>query len=541
MTTLKIPILPIANIPTRSKRIPEESNFGGARLQPCRKGAIRDTALAAEVRLSGNSPSILLAVFFLLAPTLLAQAPAAPAPAAPAAGQAAPTPAAPAGQAAAATASRSAAAQSAPSTPPTPQTGTPAQSPAEAYAAGASSAPDPRTPPTSRPGAYTLAQILDMARAKNLTLLAAEQNLRAVRAQELQAAVRANPYFTLYGTNVTLPAEGASNPYAYSAQVSRLFERGNKREWRIDDAKATTAETQAQLDDTVRQTTLTLKTAFTHMLIAKEALELSNASLKDFRHEVEIGYDRYKAGDLGKLDYERLDLQLGSFESDAANDVITLQQASAQLQTLIGVESPNTTTFDITGDIVPPVITQPQDLLVQDALANRPDYRAARFATQAAAANQRLAFANGTTDPTLEAEYDRSGTYNSAGFSINIPLRLFDRNQGNKQTAVFQASASHFTETAARNQVVSDVAQAWVGYTQAKQLSDRFGEHYLDESRDVLSIAQYAFQHGGIALIDYLDALRDARTSTSDALNAYQQTWLAIHQLSAASATNLTP
>ena len=89
--------------------------------------------------------------------------------------------------------------------------------------------------------------------------------------------------------------------------------------------------------------------------------------------------------------------------------------------------------------------------------------------------------------------------------------------------------------------MISDVDQAWVGYVQAKRLSDRFGEHYLDESRDVLSIAQYAFEHGGIALIDYLDALRDARSTTSDALNAYQQTWLAIHQLSAASASEIVP
>lgn len=159
----------------------------------------------------------------------------------------------------------------------------------------------------------------------------------------------------------------------------------------------------------------------------------------------------------------------------------------------------------------------------------------------AALANSRLAIANGTTDPTLEGEYDRSGTYNSAGFSLNIPLRLFDRNQGNKETARFQANASRFSETAARFQVISDVDQAWVGYVQSKHLSDRFSAHYLDESRDVLSIAQYAFEHGGIALIDYLDALRGARATTLDALNAYQQTWLAIHQLSAASATELTP
>jgi cobalt-zinc-cadmium efflux system outer membrane protein len=420
------------------------------------------------------------------------------------------------------------------------QSSTTAVSPqAGAYASATPIGPDPRKPPASRPGALTLAQAIDLAKAKNPTLLAAEQNLRAVKAQELQAAVRANPYFTLYGTDVTNGASSAT-PYAYSAQVSRLFERGGKRGIRIEDAKATTAQTRAQLEDTERQTLLAVKTAFTKMLIAKDALQLSDATLKDFRHEVEIADDRYKAGDLAKLDFERLDLQLGNFESDHANDVIALRQASDQLQTLIGIESP-TAEFDVTGDIVPPVVTQALEQLLQTAMDKRPDYAAAKYGVAAAEANARLAVANGTTDPTLEGEYDRSGTLNSAGFSVNIPLRIFDRNQGNKATAKYQAEASRFTEVAAKNQVGSDVDQAYIGYTEAKRLSDRFSEHYLDESRDVLGIAQYAFEHGGIALIDYLDALRDARSSTSDALNAYQQTWLAIHQLSAATATELVP
>ena len=413
------------------------------------------------------------------------------------------------------------------------------QTTAATIAAGQDTVPDLRKPPASKPGALTLAQILDLARSKNPTLLAAEQNLRAVRAQEIQAGLRANPYLAINGSDVSEPAT-SNNPYNYTVQVSRLFERGQKGKWRLEDARATTAQTQAQLEDSIRQTEFTIKTAFTHMLIAKEALEISSATLKDFSHEVQIGNDRFKAGDLGKLDFERLDLQLGSFESDEANDIINLRQASDQLQTLMGVETPKPT-FDIVGDIVPPNITETQDQLVQSGLANRPDYAAARFATTAATANARLATANGTTDPTLEAEYDRSGTENSAGFSVNIPLRIFDRNQGNKETARFQANASHLTETAARYQVVSDVDQAWIGYVQSKRLSDRFGSHYLDESQDVLSIAQYAFEHGGLALIDYLDALREARSTTADALNAYQATWLAIHQLSAASATAVVP
>ena len=411
----------------------------------------------------------------------------------------------------------------------------------EQYAAGASQVLDPRKPPAAKPNAMTLQQVVEQARTKNPTILAAEQTLRSVRAQEVQAGLRANPYFTFYGTNVTLPGDGSEgNPFQYTPQLLRLFERGHKRTYRLETARATTAQTEALNEDQVRQTVLQVRTAFTHMLTAKQAAQLAAASLKDFRHEVEIANDRYQAGDLGKLDFERLDLLLGSYESDEANDLINLEQASAQLQTFIGYDIPKPD-FDITGEVVPPIVTQTKAMLEQVALTTRPDYAATRYAQRAAEASSQLAIANGLTDPTLEVEYDRSGNYNSFGFSANIPIRIFDRNQGNKATARYQADASRFVVVAARNQVVSDVEQAWVGYAQSKRLSDRFTDHYLDESSDVLSIAQFAFEHGGIALIDYLDALRDARTAVSNALNAYSNTWLAIHQLSASTASEVTP
>ena len=414
--------------------------------------------------------------------------------------------------------------------------------------------PDPRRAPPARPGALTLDQVLTLARAQNPSLLAARQSLEATRAQEIQAGARANPNLGLNGSNVSLPAEGASNPYAYAVQVSRLFERGEKRRWRLDEARATTGQTEAQLHDQERRTELAVKQAFTAMLTAKAALALADANLADFRHEVEINHARYQAGDLGKLDYERLDLQLAQFESDRSAAGITLRQASDQLQTLLGAETPKPD-FDVTGEIVPPDIEtlaspgQPRhtaiaiDLagLEQKALAARPDYQAALAGVAVADANVKLAYANGTADPTLEGEYDRSGTYNSAGFNINIPIRIFDRNQGNKKTSEFAAQSSRFALVAAKNQVYSDVDQAWIGYTESRALSARYSGHYLDEAADVLSIAQFAYEHGGIALIDYLDALRASRQTTSDALQAYSATWLAVHQLSYASATEVAP
>jgi len=388
--------------------------------------------------------------------------------------------------------------------------------------------------------ALTMQQVVDLAKAKNPTLLSAQQNLLSVKAQEIQAGVRQNPNLAFAGTDVSLGATNPASPYSYSVQASRLFERGEKRRWRLDSARSTTDQTRDQYDLQEQQTILAVKQAFTSMILAKAALKLAQDNLRDYKHELDISKARYDAGDIGKLDYERLDLQLAQFETDETSAEATLSQTSYQLQTLIGLDHPSNN-FDIVGDIVPPVVPSPLTDLEQKALAARPDYKAAQDGIRVADANVKLAFANGTTDPTIEGEYDRAATYNSAGFNISIPLRIFDRNQGNKETAKFVAQASRFTEMAARNQVYSDVDQAYVGYSTAKVLADRYNGHYLAEAKDVLSIAQFAYEHGGIALLDYLNALQDDRTTTLNALDAYAQTWMAIHQLSYATATEVAP
>jgi cobalt-zinc-cadmium efflux system outer membrane protein len=385
----------------------------------------------------------------------------------------------------------------------------------------------------------TMQQAVDLARAKNPALLSAQQNLLSVKAQEAQAGVRQNPNLVVTGSNVTL-GEQADNPYYYSVGVSRLFERGDKRRWRLDTARSTTAQTDAQYHAQEQQTILSVRQAFTNFVIAKAARKLAEDNLNDFRHELDIGRERLKAGDLAKLDFERLDLQLAQFETDESNANTNAQQASMQLQVLLGYDKPRTN-FDVVGDVVPPVVSGTMEDLEQKALAARPDYHAAHLGVAVADANVKLAYANGTADPTLEADYDRNGRDNSVAFDLSIPLRFFDRNQGNKETSKFVAQASRFTEVAVRNQVVADVDQAWIGYANTKVLSDRYNGHYLDEAKDVLDISKFSYEHGGLALIDYLDALRESRSVTSDALNSYSQTWMAIHQLGFATATEVVP
>lgn len=397
-------------------------------------------------------------------------------------------------------------------------------------------------PPVSSAAPITLQQAVDRALANNPSLAAEREHLSAVHAGVLTASARQNPTLTLLGQGVTLPEvnNANGNPFFYSANVSRLFERGNKRGIRIQAANATTQVTESQLRDQERQLILSVRTAFTNMLAAKAGLVIADENLTDYRKTVDLSKARLDAGDITRTDYERIDLQLALFEADADTARLNMQQASAQLQQLFGVDHPSPT-LDITGTLDPPNLTLTMVEAETLALASRPDYKAAQQSLVLSQANARYAIAGGTADPTISSEYDRTGPDNSFGVSISIPLRIFDRNQGEKERTRYEVNSSRFALIAARNQVVSDVDQAWLALETAQRQAIRYNTHYLGEAGRVRDNLQFSYRNGNSTLLDYLESLRDYRSIHLSSLNANTQVWLAIYQLSYATATDVLP
>jgi cobalt-zinc-cadmium efflux system outer membrane protein len=385
----------------------------------------------------------------------------------------------------------------------------------------------------------TLPQLLDLAHRANPTLLSAAQHLAGVRAQEITAGLRANPIGIVGGQLFTASADDP-NPYFYQAGVQRLFERGNKRQSRLDNARSTTTLTSLQLDDQRRQMDLAIRQAFSRMLYAQQGVAISRENLESYRKTVGLMKIRLDAGDMDQTDFDRVELQLAGFESDLDNAELTLRQGSIELQTLVGIATP-TDNFAIAGTLDPPPITATLDDLRSAALANRPDLKAAQAQVDVNATAVKLAIANGTADPTIESEYERSGHVNTFGANINIPLRLFDRNQGEKERTRFELESSRLALTAAQNQVVSDVDSAWAAYLAAQSQSVRYRSKYLSEAAHVRDNLQFSYRNGNSTLLDYLSALSDYRQVNLTALNAQLQLLLSIEQLSYAAHTEINP
>lgn len=390
------------------------------------------------------------------------------------------------------------------------------------------SAQTPAQHPPQPVRVWTWDQVKDRFEQNNTTLLAAKLNIDELKAQEITAHLRPNPNLTLTadGTQVT-PSHGAWQPFAgtfVSPGVSYLFERRNKRNLRFQAAKEGTSIGAAQASDSERTLLFNLRSGFVSILQEKAVVKVSEDNLTYYDHILKISRDRFEAGDIAQIDLDRLELQRLQYESDLQSALVNLRTAKINLLALLDDHRP-VDSFDIDG-----TFDFSEDLLSlddyhKDALDSRPDLRAAVLSLNQARTNYELAEADGSTDPTIDVWFTHNGSFNNPdalntlGVSVSIPLRIFDKNQGEKLRTKIDINRSDKLRRGIETQVYSDVDSAYAYVASNIALLKPYKQKYLAQAIRVRDTVQFSYQHGGTALIDFLNAENDYRSVQLSYLN----------------------
>src|SRR5579872_1911562 len=213
-----------------------------------------------------------------------------------------------------------------------------------------------QTEPTpSRPAAsqvWTWDQVKNLFELQNTTLMANKLNIDELKAEEITAHLRPNPDFTLSadGTQI-VPSRGVWTPFAgtfVSPGVSYLFERRNKRNLRFEAAKQGTAIGAAQATDSERTLLFNLRSAFVGVLQAKAVLRLAQDNLAYYDKILKISRDRFDAGDIARIDLDRLELGRLQYESDLQTALVNLRTTKINLLALLDDRRP-IDSFDVDG------------------------------------------------------------------------------------------------------------------------------------------------------------------------------------------------
>ena len=363
--------------------------------------------------------------------------------------------------------------------------------------------------------ALTWDQVKAKFEASNPALKADADNVDEMKAEEITAFLRPNPQFTLLadGTQIA-PHDGVWTPFKGTYEqpnVSYLHERDHKRELRLESAQEGTRITQSEHEDLQRTMVFDLRAAFVATLQAKYVLDLAKADLDYYDKIIDISQNRFRAGDIAQIDLDRIELLRVQYESEIQNAMVNLRTEKIQLLQLLDDRTP-IDRFDVTGAYDFSDSLGSLDTYRDVALAARPDLQAALQTIQQSDTNHKLAIANGSTDPTFAGWYTHNSSTNNPngpetiGASVTIPLRIFDKNQGEKQRTQIDIDRSRQASEAARAQVFSDVDTAYELVRSNIALLKPYKEKYNDQALRVRDTVTYSYEHGNSSLMDFLNA-----------------------------------
>ena len=421
--------------------------------------------------------------------------------------------------------------------------------------AGAQSPPSQSQPPppqastlAQKPGSVviTLDEAIQMALKHNHNLLAARTVIQQSEAEETTANLRPDP--VLLGDSDFLPvfqpsnltADYLDNTAQWDLGVSYLFERGKKRQHRLQAAKDITAVTQSQVADNERTLTFSVASQFINVELAESILELAIRDLKSFQNTVDIAESRYKAGDIGEDDLLKIKVQLLQFQTDVSAARLAREQGLSDLRQLLGYESVGPD-YDIAGKFdYLPVNGSLEDFQAK-ALLNRPDLQAARLGVTAANSQHELQKANGKRDFTGQINYTHLAYLNDISVFGQIQLPIFDRNQGEIARSGYAITQAQEQEKYANGQVLTDVRDAYEGLRANDRIVTLYRSGYLSEAQQSRDISEYAYKRGAASLLDFLDAERSYRATQLGYRQALASYLLALEQLREAVGTRSIP
>jgi len=349
----------------------------------------------------------------------------------------------------------------------------------------------------------------------NPTLQADQSNVDESKAEEITAYLRPNPQLTIAtdGTQF-VPYHGTYVPFLgtqYQASFNYLHERDHKRELRLLSQQQGTAIAASSHIDLERNMIFALRSAFVGILQAKATVDMATLDLAYWDKVLDMSRTRFQAGDIAQIDLDQLELQRVQYESEIETAEINLRTSKIELLQLLNDHTPPSQ-FDVTGLFDYTDQLQPLDDFHQIAVDNRPDLKAAAQSVDQAKTNHKLAVSNGSTDPTLSAWWTYNPSFNNPddkwtlGLSVSIPLRIFDRNQGEKLRTKIDIDRNQQLLTATQAQVFGDVDSAYAQVDGNLVLLRPYKAKYLDQAKRVRDSIEFSYEHGGASLLDFLNA-----------------------------------
>jgi outer membrane protein, heavy metal efflux system len=398
----------------------------------------------------------------------------------------------------------------------------------------------PASQTTSARRPITISDAVSIFLRQNLQLVAARYDIDAAEAEKLTARLRPNPQLNISTSDIPLKFTGPLiKEQTYDYGVSQTFELGGKRSKRIAAADANAELARGVFETVVWQQTNDLKRKFYTALLAASLLRLAQDNQKTFAETLQDTKELYEAGEIAGLELKRLEVEKLKFDTDVADSQRDYEVALRDLRVTLGGDY-QTMDIDVAGTLDYQPYEFSPDELRANALAARPDLKAAQLGERAAAASIRLQNSLRIPDITFGAGVEQvplgASTFN---VGVGIALPLFDRNQGERAKALIDRKRAQTQQQLITNQVSGDVDKALVAFELQKRRVELYRAGVLTKVDEIQNLTEFALKAGESSTLDLLDAIRTRRETLASYYQALFDYQMSLLDLELATATPL--
>jgi cobalt-zinc-cadmium efflux system outer membrane protein len=374
----------------------------------------------------------------------------------------------------------------------------------------------------------TLRDAIRLAIGQNPVLAAAKCEIQALEGDRIAASKRPNPTVSLQTEN--LPIRAHPGPFfsdqEITLQLDYEIERGGRRRLRTDAAVQAVEAQRQQYRNQVRLMQMDVERAFALAVLAKTNLEASQSLLEQTERMISLNRVRFEQGDISALELNRTEAEKLKFQDDVFQADLMLRNAKSSLLALLHATDLSQD-VDVVGTLqvterasepgLPP--QAPLAEMLRIALERRPDMALRLEERKRANMEALLQRAMRSPNITVGGGYKRNAMDNSFVLGVTIPLKIFNRNEGE----IIRAEADQVRVTnlvaAVQKEIELDVRQAYNATETNHRRVEYIRTQHMKRAEEASRVTFATYNLGGATLIDYLDAQRTYR----DTLRIYNQ------------------
>lgn len=379
------------------------------------------------------------------------------------------------------------------------------------------------TPPHDpKQASYSLQDLVTIGLAQNPALQQAGLGIQAAQGKAWQSGLYPNPTLSFSADEL---GDRTGPPGILTPAVSQEIVTANKL--KLNRAVAGKEVDQATLTLQVQRYSLltVIRQGYFEVLAAQQRVAILTELVKLAKTAQDNGEALQKAKQIAELDVLPLQLEYHRLQADLEASQREWFASWRRLAANLG--NPALPMAALSGALDSPLPAFDFDQARGIIVEVHPEVHFARIGFLKADLAVRRAEVEKYPNITLSSGYTRQSQNQSNDwmFGVSVPVPLFNRNQGNVQTAQADAGKARLDVSRVQNDLSARLATAFGQYAAAKQRVDRYRNNILPTATRSYQLSLTAFKGGQFEYLRVLQAQRAVSEANLEYIRALSEAW----------------